>query len=85
MQLQRGMVVRCTAGKEQDGFYLVTAVEGSFVMLADGRRRPLDKPKRKNRRHIALTDTVWETEGLTDRALRRMLREYADKGGKGFV
>ena len=82
MQLQRGMVVRCTAGKEQNGFYLVTAVEGSYVMLADGKRRPLDKPKRKNIRHIRLTDTVWETEGLTDRALRRKLQELSDKGGK---
>lgn len=82
MQLQVGMVVRCTAGKERDGFYLVTAAEGSYVLLADGKHRPLDKPKRKNRRHIALTETVWETGGLTDRALRRMLREFSDKGGK---
>lgn len=82
MQLQVGMVVRCTAGKEQNGFYLVTAAEGGYVMLADGKHRTLEKPKRKNRRHIALTDTVWETKGLTDRALRRKLRELSDKGGK---
>ena len=81
MQLQKGMVVRATAGKEQGGFYLVTALEGQFVSLADGRRRPLEKPKRKNVRHIAPTHTVWETEGLTDRELRRRLHDFAAKGG----
>lgn len=81
MQLQIGMVVRSTAGKEKDGFYLVTGIGEGYVLLADGKLRTLDKPKRKNIRHIRLTATIWETEGLTDRALRRMLREYVDKGG----
>lgn len=81
MQLQVGSVVRATAGKEQNGFYLVTALEGAFALLADGRHRPLEKPKRKNLRHIAPTSTVWETEGLTDRELRRRLLDFAAKGG----
>lgn len=81
MQVQQGMVVRATAGKEQGGFYLVTALEEGFAFLADGKRRPLDRPKRKNLRHIAPTSTVWDLDGLTDRELRRKLHEYAAKGG----
>ena len=81
MRLEIGRVVRCTAGKEQDGFYIVTGLENGFVLLADGKHRPLGKPKRKNVKHIRLTDTVWEVEGLTDRALRKRLCAYADKGG----
>lgn len=80
MQLQKGMVVYSTAGKEKGGFYVVTAAEGGYVLLADGKRRTLEKPKRKNVRHIRLTSTVVETEGLTNRALRKML-QIADKGG----
>lgn len=80
MELQKGMVVRSTAGKEKNGFYLVTAIEDGCVLIADGKRRTLESPKRKNIRHIRLTNTVWETEHLTDRALRRMLREYAQTG-----
>lgn len=80
MQLQKGMVVYSTAGKEKGGFYVVTAMEGGYVLLADGKRRTLEKPKRKNVRHIRLTGTVVETEGLTNRALRNILR-IADKGG----
>ena len=85
MQFQTGMVVRATAGKEQGGFYLVTALNHGYAMIADGKRRPIAKPKRKNIRHLAPTVTVWETQGLTDKALRTRLREYAAKGGNGFV
>ncbi|MBQ8928229.1 MAG: KOW domain-containing RNA-binding protein [Oscillospiraceae bacterium] len=76
-----GSVVRCIAGKEKDGYYVVTKVQEGFVLLADGRHRRLAKPKRKNVRHIRLTQTVVELQGMTDRALRMMLREYAAKGG----
>ena len=81
MQVQKGQVVRAIAGKEQGGFYLVIALEDSFGLLADGKHRPLERPKRKNLRHIAPTLTIWETEGLTDRELRRRLHDFADKGG----
>lgn len=81
MQLQAGSVVQATAGKERGGFYLVTALEGQYVSLADGKRRPLESPKRKNLRHIAPTQTVWETQGLTNRELRRRLHDFAAKGG----
>lgn len=81
MQLQVGMVVCATAGKEQHGFYVVTALDGNMVLIADGKHRTLTKPKRKNIRHIAPTCTVWDLEGLTDKALRGRLREYTAKGG----
>ncbi len=75
MQLQVGMVVCATAGKEKDNFYIVTQLDGKAVYLADGKHRTLSKPKRKNVKHIRLTGTVWELDGLTDRALRRKLQE----------
>lgn len=81
MQLQTGMVICATAGKEQHGFYVVTAVEGRFVLIADGKRRPLSHPKRKNIRHIAPTSTVWDIGEMTDKTLRCKLREYTAKGG----
>ncbi len=75
MQLQVGMVVCATAGKEKDNFYIVTQLDGKAVYLADGKHRTLSKPKRKNVRHIRPTTEVWELNGLTDRALRRKLQE----------
>ena len=81
MRLQIGMVVCAVAGKEKDGYYLVIELDERFVLLADGRHRPLEKPKRKNIRHIRPTSEVWETDGLTNKELRRKLCEYAAKGG----
>lgn len=75
MQLQRGMVVCATAGKEKDNYYIVTQLDGKAVYLADGKHRTLSKPKRKNVRHIRPTTEVWELNGLTDKALRRKLQE----------
>lgn len=81
MQLQKGMVVCATAGKEQGGFYMVTSLEGQYVLLADGKRRTLEQPKRKNVRHIRQTCTVWDPDGFTNRSLRRSLQEFIAKGG----
>lgn len=82
MQIRTGMVVCAAAGKEKDNFYLVTSVDGRFVTLADGKHRTLEKPKRKNVRHIRPTAEVWELEGLSNKELRRRLRERnAELGG----
>ncbi len=75
MLLQVGMVVCATAGKEKDNFYIVTGLDGNAVYLADGKHRTLKQPKRKNVKHIRPTGTIWELEGLTDKALRRKLNE----------
>ncbi len=75
MQLTVGMVVCATAGKEKDSFYVVTQLDGNAVYLADGKHRTLDKPKRKNVKHIRVTRDVWDLTDLTDRALRRKLQE----------
>ncbi len=75
MQLQVGMVVCATAGKEKDNFYIVTQLDGRAVYLADGKHRTLSKPKRKNVKHIRPTTEIWELNELTDRALRRKLQE----------
>ncbi len=80
--MQAGRIVCAAAGKERGGYYVVVRTEGNFVFLADGKHRPLEKPKRKNVKHIRATDAVWDLNGLTNRALYRKLREsYAQLGG----
>ena len=81
MRLQKGTVVCAVAGKEKDGYYLVIGLEEHSVFLADGRHRPLEKPKRKNIKHVRPTSEVWEVDDLTNKELRRKLCEYAAKGG----
>jgi len=68
-----GTVVRCKAGRETGQYFLVIACEGMELLLADGKRRPLAKPKRKNPLHVQQTRQKLSLEGLTDKALRGYL------------
>ena len=77
-QCQPGMIVRATAGRDAGRFFLVTATNGAELLLADGKRRTLANPKRKNPAHVQKTAQTLSTEGLTDRALRAALKPLND-------
>ena len=44
-------VVVSTAGRDQGEWFYVIAEDDRYLMLADGKGRTLDKPKRKKRKH----------------------------------
>ena len=86
MKLQTGMIVRVTAGKEQNQFLLITRQDGNSVYLADGKHRKLTQPKRKNPKHVRATGRILTQEdlqSLTDPALRRLLRAYQESALQG--
>lgn len=70
---EAGTVVLAKAGRDAGRYFVVTALEGAELMLCDGKTRPLAKPKRKNPAHVQKTMQTIPLDGLTDRALRRML------------
>ena len=45
-------VVVSTAGRDQDTLFYVIGEDGLFLLLANGKDRPLDRPKRKKRKHV---------------------------------
>ena len=47
-------VVVPTAGKEAGSLYYVVGLEGDDLLLANGKDRSLEKPKRKKRKHAQL-------------------------------
>ena len=47
-----GQFVTSKAGHDKDVLYVVVGEEGDFVFLSDGRLKPVDKPKRKRKKHI---------------------------------
>ena len=70
------------AGHDRGTLYLVLREEGDRVLLADGKLRKLDRPKKKNRKQViflpeGLTEAVSGKlrEELTNAALRRALAE----------
>ena len=47
-----GQFVTSKAGHDKDVLYVVVAQDAEFVFLSDGRLKPINKPKRKRRKHI---------------------------------
>ena len=83
MILERGRVVLSKAGRDQGRFLAVLSIEGQTVLLADGKERPLERPKRKNSRHVQATNTLLPDSSLsTNREIRKALRSVSDSGGR---
>jgi ribosomal protein L14E/L6E/L27E len=69
-----GQVVISKAGRDKGYLLVIVSVRGEAVFVCDGRERPLQKPKRKNPKHIALTNICLdETAMAGNRALRKAL------------
>ena len=45
-------VVVSTAGRDQGDWFYVIGAEPDYLILADGKGRTLEKPKRKKRKHV---------------------------------
>ena len=81
-ELKKGMFAKSLAGHDAGKLYIVTDVEEAFVMLADGRLRSCERPKKKNRLHIQpdFTDSGVFSEGSSehaaeiDAAIRKAIR-----------
>ena len=78
-----GRIVLSSSGRDKGTYLLCVNQNESFLLVCDGRRRPLERPKRKNPRHIIITDDRLPQEDVqTNRALRRSLRQYAQTNGR---
>ena len=83
MKLEPGCIVRSIAGHDAGQFYMAVECGQRLVAVADGAKRTLGAPKRKNIRHLRKTNTVLDLSGIkTDEQLRAALRRYQlDEGG----
>lgn len=70
------------SGRDKDQLLAVVREDDRGVWLADGKRRPLERPKCKNPRHIRLLpDSISREAMTTNRALRRALNAYREEHG----
>ena len=80
MEWVRGRVARSLAGHDKDSFLVVIEVAPPYGVVADGKRRPLERPKRKKLFHLAPTGTVLGEESLsTNRQIRKALAKYREQ------
>lgn len=52
MEISCADIVQSAAGHDKGTWYLVVGVYETAVLLADGKNRPLERPKRKNKKHV---------------------------------
>ena len=74
MDIEIGFVVRSTAGRDKGKLLVVMETGQDCVFVCDGKERPLQRPKKKNIRHLEPAETSLTPEQTaTNRAMRKAL------------
>ena len=82
MKLKVGQVVKSTAGHDKGALFVIAGIEDKKVLLCDGKERPLEKPKKKNLKHIEICEAQIEKELMASNSkLRKTLDKLANPGG----
>ncbi len=76
MDLEIGQAVISLSGRDKGRYLVVTEVGTDFIFVADGKLRTLDRPKRKNPKHLSATKRVFDKKILmSDRLLREAISD----------
>ena len=76
MDIQKGSIVRAKAGRDKGSFFVVLSTENGYALIADGRRRRVEHPKRKKLIHLASTNTAHTGSLETNPKIKQILREF---------
>lgn len=74
-----GMLATSKAGHDKDSVYVIIREDGEYIYVADGQNRTVDRPKRKNKKHVQLIKKKRMSEpekGFDDLEMKRMIKEY---------
>jgi ribosomal protein L14E/L6E/L27E len=78
-------------GRDASKRFIIVGIEENFSLLADGKGRKLEKPKRKKNKHLIpdgkitskLKDKLKTGEKVTNKELRRELAQYTKEHSAG--
>jgi len=84
IKYETGSLAVSLAGHDKDDIFIILRVDGEYVYLVDGNLRKLDKPKRKNKKHIQiilrndedLSRKLIDGTRVTDEEIRYFIRCY---------
>ncbi len=87
MKIAKASIVRSDAGRDRGKLFFVLAVEGDYLLLADGKSRKVESPKRKKCRHVQfvaaeenrISEKIKGEEKITNSELRRALAAYREE------
>lgn len=79
-----GMLAWSRAGHDCGQLYVIMDVQDEYVFLTDGRLRPLEKPKKKKKKHVQVIRQIPEelaqlTENnVKNEDIRRVIRRFSN-------
>ena len=84
MEVDISDIVISTAGRDQGKLFYVIGTEGVYVLIADGKERKLEHPKRKKLKHVRkvaritsrVADKIQNGDKVLNSELRRDLAEF---------
>lgn len=87
MEIAKSSIVRSDAGRDKGKLFIVLAVQGEYLLLADGKSRKVESPKRKKRKHVLfvaadetrVSQKIISDEKVTNSELRRTLAAYREE------
>lgn len=73
---------KAKAGHDKNQIYFILKEEEEFVSLVNGTTKPLDKPKKKRKKHIQIIGQLPEEisriieDGITNESVKRAIKLY---------
>ena len=87
MDIAKSNIIRSDAGRDCGKLFVVLATEGEYLLLADGKSRKVESPKRKKRKHVLfvaaddnrLSEKIKCEDKITNSELRKALAAYSEE------
>ena len=84
MEISKADMVESIAGRDQGKLFYVIGTEGVYVLIADGKERTIEHPKRKKLKHVQkvartethIADKLRRGEKVLNSELRRDLAVF---------
>jgi len=74
----KGQIVKSFAGRDAGRFFIVLETDEKFALIADGKTRKVQSPKRKKWMHLKPTKTfVSIPDGVTNKQIKHILCEFS--------
>jgi len=80
MNYEAGMLVKSKAGHDAGRIYVIIRAEGEYLYLSDGYFRPLNKLKKKNKKHIQVINKIYDMQNINDADIKKILKTAVKEG-----
>ena len=90
MNSAKSNIVKSTAGRDEGDLFFVLDIQGEFLLLADGKSRRVEKPKKKKCKHVSfvgeshsvVAEKIRSSEKITNSELRKALAACTGSGNQ---